>query len=235
MNLPDRITLNPKQCGGRPCIRGMRIRVRDVLDLLAAGVSEAEILAEYPDLEVEDIRACLKYAAAHVSVGTCRSPNLEKSSPKRLINCWPGDLLREEFMKPLGLSAATIAAALPRRVYPKGPVLTPAYWESRIKVLIGEEDDFEVGPDPFLFAALERYFRLSSGYFLRVWCEAANRAVSKTHARVLERIKPINSTKTGLRTVGRGALPPARLKRLQDGGRIPRQRGREQDEDRLPE
>jgi uncharacterized protein (DUF433 family) len=59
----DRITFNPDQCGGRPCIRGMRIRVKDVLDLLAAGISEAEIVADYPYLEAEDIRACLAYAA----------------------------------------------------------------------------------------------------------------------------------------------------------------------------
>jgi uncharacterized protein (DUF433 family) len=59
----DRITFNPEQCGGRPCIRGMRIRVKDVLDLLAAGLSDAEILADYPYLEAEDIRACLAYAA----------------------------------------------------------------------------------------------------------------------------------------------------------------------------
>jgi uncharacterized protein (DUF433 family) len=62
----DRITFNPEQCGGRPCIRGMRIRVKDVLDLLAAGVSEAEILEDYPYLEAADIRACLAYAAAEV-------------------------------------------------------------------------------------------------------------------------------------------------------------------------
>jgi uncharacterized protein (DUF433 family) len=60
----DRITFNPNQCGGRPCIRGMRIRVKDVLDLLAAGVSEAEILTDFPYLESEDIRACLAFAAA---------------------------------------------------------------------------------------------------------------------------------------------------------------------------
>ena len=59
----DRITFNPKQCGGKPCIRGMRIRVSDVLDLLAAGMSTDEILADYPDLEREDIAACLKFAA----------------------------------------------------------------------------------------------------------------------------------------------------------------------------
>ena len=55
----SRITFDSAQCGGQPCIRGMRIRVRDVLDLLAAGVAETEILADYPYLEPEDIRACL--------------------------------------------------------------------------------------------------------------------------------------------------------------------------------
>jgi uncharacterized protein (DUF433 family) len=64
MNYLDRITYNPAQCGGRPCIRGMRIRVKDVLDLLAADVPEAEILEDYPDLEAGDIKACLQYAAA---------------------------------------------------------------------------------------------------------------------------------------------------------------------------
>ena len=59
----DRITFNPDQCGGRPCIGGMRIRVKDVLDLLAAGVSEAEVLADFPYLEKEDIGACLAFAA----------------------------------------------------------------------------------------------------------------------------------------------------------------------------
>ena len=59
-----RITFNPDQCGGRPCIRGMRIRVKDVLDLLAAGVPHVEILEDYPYLESEDITACLEYAAA---------------------------------------------------------------------------------------------------------------------------------------------------------------------------
>jgi uncharacterized protein (DUF433 family) len=59
----ERITFKPEQCGGRPCIRGMRIRVKDVVDLLAAGVSEVDILADYPYLEAEDIRACLAYAA----------------------------------------------------------------------------------------------------------------------------------------------------------------------------
>lgn len=62
-DLLDRITVNPKQCGGRPCIRGMRIRVSDVLDLLAAGLSAEQILEEMPDLEIEDLKAALIYAA----------------------------------------------------------------------------------------------------------------------------------------------------------------------------
>ncbi len=62
-NLLDRITINPEQCGGRPCIRGMRIRVTDVLDLLAAGLSREQILEELPDIEPEDIKAALQFAA----------------------------------------------------------------------------------------------------------------------------------------------------------------------------
>jgi uncharacterized protein (DUF433 family) len=61
--LMDRITINPEQCGGRPCIRGMRIRVIDVLDLFAAGLSAEQILEEMPDLEMEDLQAALQYAA----------------------------------------------------------------------------------------------------------------------------------------------------------------------------
>ena len=61
-----RITFNPKQCGGKPCIRGMRIRVKDVLDMLAGGATEKEILEDYPYLEPEDIRASLEYAAAQI-------------------------------------------------------------------------------------------------------------------------------------------------------------------------
>jgi len=59
----QRITMNPEQCGGRPCIRGMRIRVTDVLELFAAGLSAEAILQELPDLEPEDIQACLTFAA----------------------------------------------------------------------------------------------------------------------------------------------------------------------------
>jgi uncharacterized protein (DUF433 family) len=62
-DLLSRITINPAQCHGRPCLRGMRIRVSDVLEMLAAGSSKEEILGDYPDLEPDDIRACLAYAA----------------------------------------------------------------------------------------------------------------------------------------------------------------------------
>ncbi|MDR3697738.1 DUF433 domain-containing protein [Mucilaginibacter sp.] len=63
-NWKERITTNPAQCGGRPCIRGMRIRVVDVLDLLAAGLSQEQVLEELPDLEPRDIEAALKYAGS---------------------------------------------------------------------------------------------------------------------------------------------------------------------------
>ncbi|MES2691980.1 MAG: DUF433 domain-containing protein [Verrucomicrobiota bacterium] len=61
-----RITFNPKQCGGKPCIRGMRIRVKDVLEMLAGGTTEAEILRDFPDLEAGDIKASLEYAVQSV-------------------------------------------------------------------------------------------------------------------------------------------------------------------------
>lgn len=61
-DIATRITVNPRQCGGRPCVRGMRIRVVDVLDLLAAGLTHQRILEELPDLESEDIGACLRFA-----------------------------------------------------------------------------------------------------------------------------------------------------------------------------
>jgi uncharacterized protein (DUF433 family) len=67
-NLLERITSNPKVCGGKPCIRGMRIRVADILELLAAGLSSHQIIAEeLPDLEEADISACLLYAASKVN------------------------------------------------------------------------------------------------------------------------------------------------------------------------
>lgn len=60
----DRITVNPNQMGGVPCIRGLRIPVATVLRMLAGGMSEPQILADYPDLQAEDIRECLRFAAA---------------------------------------------------------------------------------------------------------------------------------------------------------------------------
>ena len=60
----DRITVEPGKCGGRPCIRGKRIRVSDILDLLAAGATEEEIVEDYDFLEADDIRAVLAFAAA---------------------------------------------------------------------------------------------------------------------------------------------------------------------------
>ena len=63
MNLLERITIEPGKCGGRPCIRGYRIRVCDLLELIAAGASREEILADYDFLESEDITAALTYAA----------------------------------------------------------------------------------------------------------------------------------------------------------------------------
>jgi len=59
----DRITIEPGKRGGKPCIRGMRITVYDVLEYLASGMSETEILEDFPDLEADDIRACLMFAA----------------------------------------------------------------------------------------------------------------------------------------------------------------------------
>ncbi len=64
--IADRITVNPEQCGGRPCIRGLRIRVVDVLDLLASGLTADQVLDEHPDLEPEDILACLRYASSRI-------------------------------------------------------------------------------------------------------------------------------------------------------------------------
>ncbi|MGH9931083.1 MAG: DUF433 domain-containing protein [Pyrinomonadaceae bacterium] len=61
--LLERITVNPEQCGGRPCIRGMRIRAVDILDLFAAGLNAEQILEELPDLEMDDVKAALQYAA----------------------------------------------------------------------------------------------------------------------------------------------------------------------------
>jgi uncharacterized protein (DUF433 family) len=64
----ERITFNPAQCGGRPRIRGMRIRVSDILEMLAEGVSIETILADFPDLEREDVAAALRFAARRIDI-----------------------------------------------------------------------------------------------------------------------------------------------------------------------
>ena len=63
MDYRERITIEPGKRGGKPCIRGLRITVYDVLEYLAGGMSEQEILRDFPDLTAEDIRACLAFAA----------------------------------------------------------------------------------------------------------------------------------------------------------------------------
>ena len=63
MDYREIITIEPDKMGGKPCIRGLRITVYDVLDYLASGMSEAEILADFPDLTHDDLRACLAFAA----------------------------------------------------------------------------------------------------------------------------------------------------------------------------
>ena len=63
MDYRDRITIEPGKRGGEPCIRGLQITVYDVLDYLASGMTEADILRDFPDLTSEDIRACLAFAA----------------------------------------------------------------------------------------------------------------------------------------------------------------------------
>jgi len=65
-NSLERITVNPRQCGGRPCVRGMRIRVSDVLDLFASGLDGPQILAELPDLEADDLKACFLFARRRI-------------------------------------------------------------------------------------------------------------------------------------------------------------------------
>ncbi len=69
----QRITVEEGKCGGRPCIRGLRIRVKDVLELLSSGASYDEILSDYPDLELEDILAAIEYAAHQTDHAVLRS------------------------------------------------------------------------------------------------------------------------------------------------------------------
>ncbi len=66
MDLQQRITVEPGKRGGQPCIRGMRITVRDVLEYLAGGMTVEEVLQDFPELTIEDIRACLEFAASQL-------------------------------------------------------------------------------------------------------------------------------------------------------------------------
>jgi uncharacterized protein (DUF433 family) len=66
--LERRITFNPRQCGGHACVRGLRIRVSDILEMLAQGVDQDELLADFPDLEAADIQACLHFAARRAAI-----------------------------------------------------------------------------------------------------------------------------------------------------------------------
>jgi len=63
VNLANRITVDPGKRSGKPCIRGLRITVSDVLEYLASGMTESQILADFPEVTIEDIRACLAFAA----------------------------------------------------------------------------------------------------------------------------------------------------------------------------
>ncbi len=64
--LAERITVNPDQCGGRPCVRGLRIRVTDVLVLLATDLTTAQVIDELPDLDRDDVAACLRFASKRI-------------------------------------------------------------------------------------------------------------------------------------------------------------------------
>lgn len=91
-SLLSRITQTPGQCGDRPCIRGMRIRVSDILEMLAENVSASEILEDFPDLEMADIQACLMFAARRTRrrnycrnqqqpIGSISQPKLTQPQP----------------------------------------------------------------------------------------------------------------------------------------------------------
>jgi len=66
VNYTDRITIEPGKRSGQPCVRGMRITVRDVLEYLAGGMTVEQVLADFPELTIEDIRACLAFAASQI-------------------------------------------------------------------------------------------------------------------------------------------------------------------------
>ena len=83
MSAMDRITVSRDVCGGRPCIRGLRMRVKDVLDLLAAGATHEEILADHPYLEAQDITAVLEFAARQNDHPVLRSRTIKPRGSNR--------------------------------------------------------------------------------------------------------------------------------------------------------
>ena len=86
-DLLTRITQTPGQCGGRPCIRGMRIRVTDILEMLAENVRVTEILEDFPDLEVADIQACLLFAARRTDFPRQTINSGRNATPKLMQRC----------------------------------------------------------------------------------------------------------------------------------------------------
>lgn len=80
MSVIDRITMSPDVCGSRPCVRGLRVRVKDVLDLLATGATRDEILADYPYLEAEDIVAVLELRPSRTITRSCGAHDCAFSS-----------------------------------------------------------------------------------------------------------------------------------------------------------
>ena len=81
----DRITVVPGLCGGRPTLRGMRITVADVLELLAGGMSQGEILEDYPFLEADEITACLRFAARQARYDVGMEPSFEEMTPAERV------------------------------------------------------------------------------------------------------------------------------------------------------
>jgi uncharacterized protein (DUF433 family) len=89
MALLERITANPEIFGGKPIIRGMRISVELILSLLAQGVSQEDILADYPDLEPDDVRACLAYAHSVIAGDTLEAVRIPAT-----VSSWNGPLTK---------------------------------------------------------------------------------------------------------------------------------------------
>ena len=99
MSAIDRITVDPDVCGGRPCIRGLRIRVKDVLDLLAAGATREEILADYPYLEATTSRPSWNSRPDKTIIRFCEARNCASSSTPNCRPRWHGALRRSAIQR----------------------------------------------------------------------------------------------------------------------------------------